>query len=327
MQSMVAELANELGKDPKDFLLEMIGPPRIVDPRKTVTSELWNYGDPWDTYPVDTARTRRVVEIAAKQAGWGRKLPKGHGMGIAVQRSFLTYVATVVEVAVDGTGKFLIHGLWDGVRAASGEVRVSAVAGGERMIPLTEDALQAVLNLRRRAGEYAPVEPSHYVFASFQTKFSFHGKRFVQVTIKNFDPTRPLGSWRTAWRTLTRQASLPGLRFHDLRHQAITELAAERTAPVSASSPTMTKFSSCSDSNCSLAASIPTAIGKSKLGPSFFTSAGARLIVVRPIGNLKPELFRAVLTRSRDSLTAASGNPTITTIVSPQPEFTSTSIG
>jgi isoquinoline 1-oxidoreductase subunit beta len=104
MQSMVAELAAELGKDPKDFLLEMIGPPRIVDPRKTVTSELWNYGDPWDTYPVDTSRTRRVVEIAADKAGWGRKLPKGHGMGIAVQRSFLTYVATVVEVAVDDKG-------------------------------------------------------------------------------------------------------------------------------------------------------------------------------------------------------------------------------
>jgi isoquinoline 1-oxidoreductase subunit beta len=104
MQSMAAELAAELGKDQKDFLLELIGPARIVDPRKTVTNELWNYGDPWDTYPVDTARTRRVVEIAAKEAGWGRKLPKGHGLGIAVQRSFLTYVATVVEVAVDDKG-------------------------------------------------------------------------------------------------------------------------------------------------------------------------------------------------------------------------------
>jgi isoquinoline 1-oxidoreductase beta subunit len=104
MQSMVAELAAELGKDQKDFLLEMIGPPRIVDPRKTVTNELWNYGDPWDTYPVDTARTRRVVETVAEKAGWGRKLPKGHGLGIAVQRSFLTYVATVVEVAVDDKG-------------------------------------------------------------------------------------------------------------------------------------------------------------------------------------------------------------------------------
>lgn len=108
MQSMVAELAAELGKDPKDFLLEMIGPARIVDPREAVTSPLWNYGDPWDTYPIDTARTRRVVEIAAKEAGWGRQLPKGHGLGIAVQRSFLTYVATVVEVAVDGDGNVMV---------------------------------------------------------------------------------------------------------------------------------------------------------------------------------------------------------------------------
>lgn len=105
MQSMVAELAAELGRDQKDFLLEMIGPDRIVDPRKTVASELWNYGDPWETYPVDTGRMRRVVELAAEKAGWGRKLPKGHGMGIAVQRSFLSYVATVVEVAVDSKGQ------------------------------------------------------------------------------------------------------------------------------------------------------------------------------------------------------------------------------
>jgi len=30
--------------------------------------------------------------------------------------------------------------------------------------------------------------------------------------------------WRSAWRTLTLKARLNGLRFHDLRHQAITEL-------------------------------------------------------------------------------------------------------
>jgi hypothetical protein len=45
------------------------------------------------------------------------------------------------------------------------------------------------------------------------------------------------------------------------------------------------------------------------------------------MGNLKPEFVIAVLTRSRDSLTAASGNPTMTTVVSPQPELTSTSTG
>ena len=108
MQSMVAELAAEVGKDQKDYLLEMIGPARIVDPRKTVTSELWNYGDPFDTYPIDTGRMRKVVELAAEKAGWGRKMEKGHGMGIAVQRSFLSYVATVIEVAVDDKGNVTV---------------------------------------------------------------------------------------------------------------------------------------------------------------------------------------------------------------------------
>jgi len=54
-----------------------------------------------------------------------------------------------------------------------------------------------------------------------------------------------------------------------------------------------------------------------KLGPSFFTSAGARLMVVRPKVNEKSELINAVNTRSRDSFTAESGGPTITMMVSP----------
>jgi Phage integrase family len=41
------------------------------------------------------------------------------------------------------------------------------------------------------------------------------------------DPTQPMwrGGWRTAWRNISREAGLKGLRFHDLRHHAITELA------------------------------------------------------------------------------------------------------
>ncbi len=102
IQSFAAELANAMERDPKDFLLELIGPPRIVDPRKSdQVAEFWNYGDPFETYPIDTARLRRVVELAAEKAGWGRKLPPRHGLGIAVHRSFLSYIATVIEAAVD----------------------------------------------------------------------------------------------------------------------------------------------------------------------------------------------------------------------------------
>jgi isoquinoline 1-oxidoreductase beta subunit len=109
VQSFVAELAQAAGRDPKDMLLEMIGPPRIVDPRKSEgAKDYTNYGDPFETYPIDTARLRRVVELVASKADWGKQLPAGHGQGIAVHRCFLSYVATVVEVAVDAKGKLTV---------------------------------------------------------------------------------------------------------------------------------------------------------------------------------------------------------------------------
>src|SRR6202022_1664112 len=46
---------------------------------------------------------------AAEKSGWGkRKLGKGQGIGIAVHRSFLTYVATVVQVEVNDQGELHI---------------------------------------------------------------------------------------------------------------------------------------------------------------------------------------------------------------------------
>ncbi len=109
VQSFVAELAKATERDPKDMLIELIGPPRIVDPRKSpAVADFWNYGDPVETYPIDTGRLRRVVELVAQKADWGRKLPARHGLGIAVHRSFLSYVATVVEVAVDDKGKLTV---------------------------------------------------------------------------------------------------------------------------------------------------------------------------------------------------------------------------
>jgi isoquinoline 1-oxidoreductase beta subunit len=109
IQCMVDELAHAAGKDPKDFLLEIIGPPRIVDPRAQVAKDMfWDYGEPYENYPIDTARLRRVAEVAAEKAGWGKKLPPGQGMGIAAHRSFATYVASVVQVSVDSKGNLSV---------------------------------------------------------------------------------------------------------------------------------------------------------------------------------------------------------------------------
>jgi isoquinoline 1-oxidoreductase subunit beta len=106
IQSFVAELAHAAGRDPKDYLLELLGPPRQIDPRSV--NDTWNHGENPKLYPVDTGRLRTVAETAAKAARWGRKLPKGRGLGIAAHYSFVTYVAAVVEVAVDAKGQLLI---------------------------------------------------------------------------------------------------------------------------------------------------------------------------------------------------------------------------
>ena len=107
-QSFVAELAHQLGRDPKDFLLELIGPARTIDVGPQVTTPWWNYGEPFETFPIQTGRLRNVAEIAAREAGWGKTLPRGQGLGIAAHRSFVSYVATVVHVVVGDKGEISI---------------------------------------------------------------------------------------------------------------------------------------------------------------------------------------------------------------------------
>lgn len=106
VQSAVCEVAHLLGRDPKDFLLELIGSDRKLDPKALgFPEDFWNYGDPYDPFAIDTARLKNVIQIAAEKAGWGKELPKGQGLGIAAHMAWHTYVATVVhaEVKDDGT--------------------------------------------------------------------------------------------------------------------------------------------------------------------------------------------------------------------------------
>lgn len=112
VQSFAAELAAAAGRDQKDFLVELIGAPRHMnleeegaDPENGAYS---NYGQSFDEYPIDTGRLLNVLEIAARDGGWRSDLPEGRGMGVAVHRSFLTYVATLVEVEVAENGDITI---------------------------------------------------------------------------------------------------------------------------------------------------------------------------------------------------------------------------
>ncbi|HMY19989.1 MAG TPA: molybdopterin-dependent oxidoreductase, partial [Polyangium sp.] len=50
----------------------------------------------------DAPRLKRVLDVAAMKAGWGKPMDKGKGRGVAVHHSFGSYVAQVAEVTVDG---------------------------------------------------------------------------------------------------------------------------------------------------------------------------------------------------------------------------------
>ena len=102
--SFADELAQAARRDSLEFMLEMLGPGKVLD-LKGQGVNYSNYGAPYDRYPIDTKRLRRVLELAGEKSGWAkRKSGGGRGFGVAAHRSFNTYVASVVEVEVDARG-------------------------------------------------------------------------------------------------------------------------------------------------------------------------------------------------------------------------------
>src|SRR5207253_160740 len=55
-------------------------------------------------------RATAVLDLAAKEAGWGKPLPRGHGRGVALLYSgWGTYLAQVADVEVTGSGDVRVH--------------------------------------------------------------------------------------------------------------------------------------------------------------------------------------------------------------------------
>jgi len=87
----------------------------------------------------------------------------------------------------------------------------SKTRAGCREIPLNPEARAAFARMIEMGEALGGGEPNHFIFCGCENK--------------PFDFTRHQKSVRTAWRNLTEKAGLKGFRIHDLRHQAITEMA------------------------------------------------------------------------------------------------------
>jgi len=78
VESFIDELAKKAGKDPVVFRRDMLG---------------------------NNPRLRAAIDLAASKAGWGSALPPRSGRGIGAQVAFASFIATVIEVAVDEFGE------------------------------------------------------------------------------------------------------------------------------------------------------------------------------------------------------------------------------
>ena len=114
-------------------------------------------------------------------------------------------------------------------------------AGTGRAVPLNH---KAGATLMLRASLFEDRQPSHHVFPAVRVGIA-GDKR--EVRVYDMDPTTPVSSWKTAWRSAKQTAGLTA-RFHDLRHTAVTRLL-ERGVPLSVvvsimgwSASTMTKM-------------------------------------------------------------------------------------
>ncbi len=108
--------------------------------------------------------------------------------------------------------------------AAEIQLQKSKTKGGVRRISLSADALESAKELLMRAQALGASQPDHYLIPALVIKVA-QGANGAAVRVRRYDPTKPTKSWRTAWRKLTREAGLRGLRGHDLRHNWVTSHA------------------------------------------------------------------------------------------------------
>jgi isoquinoline 1-oxidoreductase subunit beta len=105
---MLDEVAESKGVDPVDFVLDMLGEDRDLQIWDEIKGEFGNYGEPIGEFPWNTGRLKNTIRRVAREAGWKEAVAEGKAIGFAAHKSFLTYVACIVEVEKGENGRLNI---------------------------------------------------------------------------------------------------------------------------------------------------------------------------------------------------------------------------
>jgi integrase len=142
----------------------------------------------------------RLFQVAASEPRWS-----------------VAYAAALIAANTASRGADLRPFRWSDVDFLAREISIpsSKTDAGVRRVPLNEDAFLGFRIMYQRAVHLNIANPISFVFPACE-----HG---------HIDATQSQRSWRSAWRSLTKVAGLQGLRFHDLKHQCVTELAENGT--------------------------------------------------------------------------------------------------
>jgi isoquinoline 1-oxidoreductase subunit beta len=108
IQTMMDEIAEARGKDPIDNALELFGADKNLTFEGELEGDFGNYGEKLEDFPWNIGRMKKVIEEVAAKSNWKAHRDAGKAIGFAAHKSFLTYVACVVIVEKDSSGKLLI---------------------------------------------------------------------------------------------------------------------------------------------------------------------------------------------------------------------------
>ncbi|HEY0478993.1 MAG TPA: molybdopterin cofactor-binding domain-containing protein [Kofleriaceae bacterium] len=154
VQSFIAELAAATRRDPRDMLLAVLGPKRALTAEDQGVEKLTNYGAPLTKHPIDVGRFHRVIDRVTQAAGWDTAQRSGRALGLAVHRSFLSYIAVVAQVGKGPRGEPRVEEAW--IAADAGTIvnadRVRAQLEGAFVFGMTT-ALHAAITVKRGAVE------------------------------------------------------------------------------------------------------------------------------------------------------------------------------